>query len=106
MCDTGLCPITASFDAAEKFIGNHADIHEDPAQKLGVIVLNRRCAELVREMYPCPGANLDRNGNIHCPLSAVISDTFVMATYPTGQLLISPDKVAGGETDRTTGQFL
>jgi len=106
MCDH-LCPIVAGFNAAEKFIGDHADLHEDPATNLGVITLNRRSIERAQEAYPCPGPNLDQNGNVHCPLGAMSGDVFALAVYrPQPGLMIAPEKVAGADTDHATGQFL
>lgn len=105
MCD--LCPIIATFDAAEKFIGEYSELHEDPQTNLGLIALNRACAERVQEAYSCPGPNLDSNGNIHCPLLAMFGDAFGMSAYRSHPgLMIPPEKVAGGETDTPTGQML
>ena len=59
MCDH-LCPVMVSFDAAEKLIGDFAELHEDPKANLGIIAISRRTAELVRDSYPCPGPGLDR----------------------------------------------
>ena len=107
MCEDRLCPITASFDAAEKLIGDYAGLHEDPKTNLGLIAINRRSAERVQEAYPCPGPNLDQNGNIHCPLSAVISDAFALSIYRANPAMaIPPEKVVDVETDRATGQYL
>lgn len=104
-CD--LCPVIASFDAAEKLLTvDFADLHEDPRVSLGVIAMNRTCAERVQEAYPCPGPNMDSNGNIHCPLSAVISDAYAMSSYRPAPSMIPPEKVVDGETDRSTGAFL
>lgn len=62
-----LCPIIATFDATEKIITDYAEVHEDPKTNLGVLALNRLCVERMQEAYPCPGPNLDRDGNIHVP---------------------------------------
>lgn len=106
MCDR--CPIVASFDAAEKFIGEYAELHEDPEANLGIIALNRACTERVREVHPCPGPNLDRNGNIHCPLAMIISDAFTMSAYrPAIRPAIAIEKLADGEVDDSqSGQYL
>ena len=80
MCDH-LCPIVAAFDAAEKLIGDYAELHEDPKSSLGILAVNRACAERAQDAYPCPGPNLDSNGNVHCPLSTTIGDVFAMAAY-------------------------
>jgi hypothetical protein len=106
MREDRLCPIIASFDAAEKLIADYADIHQDATANLGTIAINRRCAELVRDSYPCSGPNQDTNGNVHCPLSAMIGDAFAMSVYRPHPPAIPPEKVVSAETDRTTGQFL
>jgi hypothetical protein len=107
MCDPSLCPITVSFDAAEKVIANHAGIHEDPTASLGMIAINRACAAQVQESYPCPGAGLDSHHNMHCPLGSIIGDVFSMTMYRMQPaVMISPEKVISAETDRSTGAFL
>jgi hypothetical protein len=82
MCDGRLCPIIATFDAAENFIGDYADVQEEPEANLGVIKINRKYAERVQEVYPCRGPNMDMHGSVHCPLSTMIGDAFQMAAYP------------------------
>jgi hypothetical protein len=49
MPDHHLCPIIASFDAADKLLDAFEDIHEEPYVSRGLIAINRRCAEIVRE---------------------------------------------------------
>jgi hypothetical protein len=105
-CDTRLCPITASFDAAERVIGDYAELHEDPRANLGIIAINRRCAARVQETYPCPGRNRDSNGNIHCPLSGMIGDAWAMTAYRVAPTMIPPEKVVDGDTGKSMGQFL
>src|SRR5258708_33011362 len=105
-CDGRLCPIIATFDVAEKLIGDYAELHEDPRANLGIIAMNRRCAVRVQEAYPCPGPNLDQNGNVHCPLSATISDAYALSAFRAAPTMIPPEKVVDGDTGKSTGQFL
>ena len=104
MCD--LCPIIATFDAAEKFIGDYAELHEEPKANLGIIAINRRCAQRVQEAYPCPGPNMDEKGNIHCPLSTMIGDAFAMSAYRPHPAAIPPEKVVDAQTGASTGAYL
>lgn len=105
MCDH-LCPIIASFDAAEKVIAEYAELHEDPKSNLGIIAINRRCAEQIQEIHPCPGPSENHNGNVHCPLSGMIGDAYALAAYRPAPALIPPEKVVDATADKATGQYL
>ena len=101
-----LCPIIASFDAADKLLDDFEDIHEEPDVSRGLIAINRRCAEIVREAYPCDGPARNERGCIQCPLAALLNDVYGLVAYKSHPTIIPPEKVIAAERDRQTGQYL
>jgi hypothetical protein len=101
-----LCPITASLDGAEELLAEYADIHADPQSAQGMITINRRVADVVREGYPCSGPVADQNGSIRCPLQVIIGDVFAAICFKVAPNEIPPEKVVAAERGRSTGQYL
>ena len=105
MCDH-LCPIMTCFAATGEILDDFGDLHSEPRKARGYLALNKKVAEEVRASYPCDGPNLDQNGNVHCPLSALISDVFSMSAYQFHPLAVDPEKLIDADRKSITGAYL
>jgi hypothetical protein len=108
VCDETRCPFMVTLSAARQVIDDLAGIHETPEAARGAVVAMRKSAEAVRSCYPCDGPVSNHDGQIRCPLGQVISEVHAVATVPANLQgwAFAPEKLADGETDRATGQYL
>jgi hypothetical protein len=107
MCEDRLCPQLVALDATRAVLDDLADIHDSPDAVRGATTAIRKSVEAVRSSYPCDGPARDE-GLVRCPLESIINDVRFMATVPINRQgwAFLPEKLAGAETDSTTGQYL
>jgi hypothetical protein len=101
-----LCPVVTSFEVVDKLLDHFEDIHDEPVVSRGVVALNRRCVEAVRQVYPCDGPTRNERGSISCPLAGMFSDVYALVTLKSHPTVIAPEKVIAAERERSTGQYL
>jgi hypothetical protein len=108
MCEDRLCPYLVTLNAARSVVDDLAKIHDSPEAVRGSIAAMHKSAEAVRGCYPCDGPVSGQDSQVRCPLGLVINDAHTIATVPVQRpgWAFPPEKLAGAETDRATGQYL